>query len=1109
MADVTKLLRSLGLSQYADRFAAADIDGEALLQLQESHLKELGLSLGHRVRLLGAIAELKANGEAAQPQPQKNPAAEETQDDERRQLTVMFCDLVGSSELSQRLDPEEMRRVVHTYHQVCASTVARFEGHVAQYLGDGVLAYFGYPLAQEDAAERAVRAALATVVAVAALDVADAGRLNVRIGIATGVVVVGKAFTATGETPNLAARLQSAAEPGCVVISQSTRALTRGSFRYRDLGELVLKGFKTPVPAWQVLSEAGASRFEAAHPGRLTPFIGREQEVALLKSRWEQAESGEGQVVLLCGEPGIGKSRIAEQFRLLLRDAEHVRVRWQCSPFHTTSALQPVIGQLEFAAGLGAEDDSATRLQKLEALLQSTSPQWAETLPLFASLLGIDLAGRYELPPLTADAIRKRTLEALADSLVDLSKSHPVYWQLEDAHWIDPTTRELVGMCLARIRDARVFVLITFRPEFSAPWANLPHVTTLTLNRLARRQSVALAERVAEGPLPPAMLDQILAKTEGIPLFIEELTKAVLESRVVTLREGRYELEGEFSQVSIPATLQDSLMARLDRLAPVKEVAQLGAAIGREFTYDLIADVAPMSAAELQEALAKLAAAELVYVRGQPPESSYVFKHALVQDAAYSSLVRARRHHLHSRIAEALQRKSPEAVARRPELIAQHYEAAGLDDLAKKHWSAAGQRAIERSDYAEAGSHFGRALAIVRKEAESESRRREEANLIIGQAITVQVLRGPGSADAGRIADEAVRLSAPLGDDPLHFRARWADWMYNSLSGNLPAASERADRLVEMAGRLDYDDLRLQAHHARWTTAFLRGRVSVTRGDIEQGLALYDFEKHRDHWMIYGAHDPGVCARGTGACTLWQAGFAERAAAVAAEAMQVADSLGHPYSRCIALQYAGFFAIMVGDPHAAARLAEKLFAVASEARVVHPIGLSKFVGAWAMSKLSDLGRGAAQMEAAFRAALEAKQRAWMTFVGTCVAAAKLEMGRPEEALSFLDELDQLCIQTHQQLFRSEIHRLRGQALRALDPSDPRVATEYRAALEIAREQGAQALELRAANDLAQCLAAGDQAKAGYTLLKAIYEAFSEGLQTPDLTAAQRTLAHIA
>ncbi len=668
MRDVGKFLDSLGLAQYAATFAQNDIDLAALRHLNEAHLKELGVSLGHRLRLLTAIAELPPAAEAP-PVRQTSPTA-----GERRQVSVMFCDLVGSSALAQRVDAEEMRDIMREYQAACAGVVARFEGHLAQFLGDGVLAYFGYPQAHEDAAERAVRAALGIVEAVGRLAPRASGPLSARLGIATGMVVVGKVMdtqgvselSAIGETPNLAARLQAIAEPDTVVIAESTRALTLGSFRYVDLGSLNLKGFREPVRAWRVTGEAGASRFEAAHLAGMSRFVGRDQEVALLLSRWEQAAGGEGQAVLLCGEAGIGKSRIGEQFRQQMRDAQHTRLRYQCSPFHTNSALQPAIGQLESAAGMNADDDNAMRLRKLEALLQPTTPRLAEVLPLFASLLGIALDERYKMAPLTADAVKRRTLEALADQLVALSKLSPVYWQIEDAHWIDPTTRELIGLCLARIREARVFVLITFRPEFAPPWSNLPHVTALTLNRLARRQSLELIEHVSGGrPLPAEVLDQILAKTEGIPLFIEELTKTVLESGLLADRGGRYVLTGALPPMAIPATLQDSLMARLERLSPVKEVAQIGSVIGREFTYELMLAVSAMDAGELTEALASLVSAELVYVRGEPPEATYVFKHALVQDAAYASLLRARRQQLHTRIAEALQDKFPEAAAGR------------------------------------------------------------------------------------------------------------------------------------------------------------------------------------------------------------------------------------------------------------------------------------------------------------------------------------------------------------------------------------------------------------------------------------------------------------
>jgi len=1115
MSDVRKFLASLDLSQYSETFAKNDIDAAALTGLGEEHLKELGVSLGHRIKLLKAIAEVRLQG--MPPAATEAPPAQRPADGERRQLTVMFCDLVGSSELAARIDPEEMREVVRNYQQACAGVVTRFEGHLAQFLGDGVLAYFGYPQAHEDAAERAVRAALGIVQAVSQLAPRAGPRLRVRVGIATGLVVVGKVMSAEGaselsaigETPNLAARLQAIAEPDSVVIGENTKALTKGAFRYADLGPVTVKGFDAPIRAWRVLAGVSATRFEAAHATGMSQFVGRDQEVALLLSRWEQAAGGEGQAVLLCGEAGIGKSRIGEQFRERLRNVVHTRVRWQCSPFHSNSALQPVIGQLEFAAGMNADDDNAVRLAKLEALLQPTATRLSETLPLFASLLGIALDSRYAMPQLTADAIKRRTLEALAEQLVSLSCVQPVYWLVEDAHWIDPTTRELIGLCLARVRDARVFVLITYRPDFASPWGNMPHVTALTLNRLARKSSIELIEQLAKGkPLPTEVLDQILAKTEGIPLFIEELTKTVLESGLLAERGDRYVLAGELAAMAIPATLQDSLMARLDRLSPVKEVAQIGAAIGREFTYDLLSAVAPMQPAELDNALKQLASAELVYVRGEPPDSTYIFKHALVQDAAYATLLRVRRQQLHARIAAALQDKFPDAVARRPELLAFHYGAAGLDDKAQGYWARAGKNAMERSEYPEAASHFANALALLRKVPDREARRREEADLVLDQAVTVQALKGHGTADSQRVAEEAVQVSAPLGDDPLHFRARWADWIYNSISGNLPAAAERADRLVEMANRLGEADLKLQAYHARWTTANLRGEVAVACEDVEQGLALYDLDRHRGHWLIYGAHDPGVCARATGSCVLWQAGFTEKAARIAADAVRLSDELGHPFTRTVARWIAGYHSMMAGDPVAARALGESMIELATEAKFAQQIGFGKLLTGWATSRLDDLGRGTEQMEAIYRKFVGAKQRGFLTFPGTVIAAAKLEMGRLEEALNFLDELQQLALETHQQMFISDLHRLRAEALNRLAPRDPRIEEEYRRAVHISRAQGARMLELRAATSFASWMAASNRRREGYGLLKPIYGRMTEGLATRELQAAKTLLGQL-
>jgi class 3 adenylate cyclase len=1115
--ELAAFLNGLGLAQYHQTFVDNDIDGEALLSLDESHLRELGLSLGHRVKVMKAISELRRAGEpapaAAAHAPERPGAA-----GERRQVTLMFCDLVGSTELAARSDPEDVREIMRAYQDMCAEQIARYGGYLAKFLGDGVLAYFGYPRALEDAAERAVRAARAVVEAATSRPVPGGHRLSVRVGIATGLVVVGHVAAAdggselavTGETPNLAARLQALAEPNCIVISDRTRALTRGAFRYTDCGTKRIKGMPAPVRIWRVDGEVAASRFEASRTGGLGRFVGREHEVDLILSRWEQATAGEGQAVLLCGEGGIGKSRIAEQLRQRLQDVDHIRVRHQCSPFHVNSALQPAIAQLEFAADIKSDDDGAARLAKLEDLLRPTTPNLAEALPLLASLLGIPLDGRYKAPQLAADLAKRRTLDVLAAQLVALSRIKPVLWLVEDVHWIDPTTRELVSQCLHRIRDARVFALVTFRPEFVPPWTHLPHVTALTLNRLARRQCAQMISGLCgERALPPEVLEQIIVKTDGIPLFIEELTKTVLESDLLQERDGAFVLSGELAPMAIPETLQDSLMARLDRLSPVREIAQIGSVIGREFSYDLLAAVAPMGANELIDALSQLAGAELVYARGEPPDATYVFKHALVQDAAYASLLRARRQQLHTQIAKALEDKTPDLAERRPELLAHHYSAAGLDARAKHYWMRAARQAFARYDFAEALNHNVEALALVRKEPPSPARTRAEAELLDDQVVLLAALKGPGSPEAGRTAVEAIRVSAPLGDDPLHVRALWMDWMHHGLAGKMTEAAERTEGLVAIAERVGDVDLKLQAHHARWTTAFFRGQVATARADIERGLALYDFERHKGHWAMYGAHDPGVCARGTGSCTMWLAGEAERGARVAEDAVRIGHELQHPFSQGIGLLYSGFFAVMSGDPAGAAAHAAACAEIAAEAKLALPAAMARFIGAWAKARGGELGRGTDEMERAFRDWLNAKQRGYLCLLGTLVAEAKLDMDRPEEALGLLDETAQLAEETCQKLFFPEVFRLRAEALRRLDPRHAGIETGLRTALDLARAQGALALELRAATGLAKRLAEADRKNEGRDLVSAVYRRFVEGHATPDLVAAKSVIDALA
>jgi class 3 adenylate cyclase len=728
MQQIADWLKTLGMSEYAQRFAENDIDIAVLPHLTDHHLKDLGVSLGHRLKMLHAVAQLAGAAPATpQPAPVTEPKSQDTA--ERRQVTVMFSDLVGSTALSARMDPEDLREIISAYHKSVAETVRRFGGFVAKYMGDGVLVYFGYPQAHEDDAERAVRAGLELIGAVSSIK--SNAPLHTRVGIATGLVVVGDLIgsgsaqeqAVVGETPNLAARLQGVAKPNTVVIAESTRKLLCNLFELEDLGARDLKGIAGPARAWAALRLGSAEgRFEALHTTGLTALVGREEEFELLLRRWSKAKTGEGQVVLLSGEAGIGKSRLTAALLESVASEPHARLRYFCSPQHADSALYPIIGQMERAAGLAHDDTPRARLDKLDALLARTTTS-AEGAALFAELLSLPNDGRYPALDLIPERRRQRTLEALNLQMEALTRSTPVLMIFEDAHWTDPTSLEAFGRAVDQIRTLRVLLIVTFRPEFVAPWIGRPHVTALTINRLAQRDIDVMIDRVVGNKSLPASIRQdIIERTDGIPLFVEEMTKAVLEA----------ESEGEARRtagavpspaLAVPASLQASLMTRLDRLGPAKEVAQIGAAIGREFSHALLAGVARKPGAELGSALDRLIEAGLLFRQGVPPHATYLFKHALVQDAAYGTLLREPRRSLHARIADTLKTQFTEIAENHPELLAHHCTGAGLIEKAAILWGKAGQRSLDRSALG------GKAKRLRRGHACSSNRLKRSENL--------------------------------------------------------------------------------------------------------------------------------------------------------------------------------------------------------------------------------------------------------------------------------------------------------------------------------------------------------------------------------------------
>jgi len=695
--DVRTWLSSLGLDQYEAVFRAHRIEPDVLPELTDQHLIDIGIPLGHRLRILRAVRQLTsdASGTAWPVAAVEAPAQDGA---ERRHKTVMFCDLLGLTTLTSQLDPEDMADLIRAFQGAVTAAVARFDGHVAKWVGDGATIYFGYPRAHEDDAERAARAGLALLKAVAVLRRERGAAIDMRIGVSTGLVVVGELIGegearergVVGDTANLAARLRSLAESGTIMISQSTRQLLGNKFELKALGPQTLKGFNAPVAAWLILSEReNVSRFEASRSGALTPFIGREQEIAVLVERWDRAAKGEGQVALLSGEAGIGKSRVLAMLRERISEQHHWELRYQCSPHHVNDAFYPVIDQIWHAADFAGGEPAALRLSKLQRMIESTGLHSDEIMPYLASLLAIPTGQRYQAPDLEPAELKERTIAALLAMTTGSAKQAPLLMVVEDIHWLDPTSLDLANRLVEQMRRLPILLVATGRPEFAAPWHALDNFAALSLNRLDRHDAVAMIDRMTSGKkLPAEVLDQIVAKTDGVPLFMEELTKSVLESGLVREEDGAYVLASALTPLAIPSTLHDSLTARLDRLSPIKETAQIGAAIGREFSRALLEAVSPIKGAALEHALRQLIEAELIYMRGSPPNVSYVFKHALVQDAAHASLLRGRRQRIHADIALALQRRVS-AEEYLPATIAHHHTEAGLSEQAARSWLAA------------------------------------------------------------------------------------------------------------------------------------------------------------------------------------------------------------------------------------------------------------------------------------------------------------------------------------------------------------------------------------------------------------------------------------
>jgi class 3 adenylate cyclase/tetratricopeptide (TPR) repeat protein len=1102
----------LGLEQYAPAFRANDVDGEVLPELTADDLIGLGVtSIGHRRKLLAAIAALETEpptGAQSATSATSASTAAPTIDAERRQLTVMFCDLVGSTALSTRHDPEDLRELIGDYHRAVADTVGRFDGFVAKYMGDGVLIYFGYPQAHEDDAERAVRAGLAVIEAVGRLPARQ--HLSVRLGIATGLAVVGDLIGegaaqergVVGETPNLAARLQGLAAPNTLVIAEATRRQVGGLFDLADLGPQALAGFSDPQPAWRVIGESGMlSRFEALRSGE-TPLVGRGEEVELLVRRWEQAKSGEGRVVLISGEPGIGKSRLTAALFEHIGTEPNTRLRYFCSPHHQDSALYPFIVQLEHAAGFARDDTVEAKLGKLRALLAPGSRN-DDDITLSNELLSLpNTAADLNLSP---QRKRERLFEALLNQLEAEARRCPVLMVLEDAHWIDPTSRELLDFTVDRVRHLPVLLAITFRPEFQPPWSGRAHVTSLALNRLGERDGEALVQTLAgNAALTPEIVAEIVERTDGVPLFVEELTKAVLESATQSDRVAAVLATTSAAALSVPATLHASLMARLDRLGPMpKEIAQIGAVLGREFSYELIEPVAQRPERELQAALDQLGDAGLLFCRGTAPHASYLFKHALVQDAAYSTLLRRRRHELHARVATVLEGYFADLVERQPELLAHHLTCAGDTERAVGQWLKAGRHAAARFTYREAIAHFERGLGLLQSLKESLVRDGREIELQL--ALGLCLFTGKGALAAKPAHTRALELAESSGEPQQRFEALYGVWQStrDNVSGGIAAAVPLSERLLRMAERDGDDGLRLQAHHSGWTTWFHAGDPAKTREHADAGRLLYDPEKHASHRLVYGGHDPGVCAQISGAWAESLLGYPDKALASISKGLALAERIAHPFTLGFALLFSSQVYLNRREPERALRHLDAAEAVAAEQRLSFNLEPGMLRGA-ALPGQGAVDKAIACIREGVTKWTALGRTLNLPFGLASLAEGLARRGDQAAALAALREGLEIADATGEHKWDAELHRLTGTVLLAENRLDEGQAS-LQQAIRIAQAQQAKSLELRAAVSLARLWGERRRRVEAHDLLAPVYGWFAEGFDTADLKEAKTLL----
>lgn len=1053
-------------------------------------------------------------------EPPPSASAADLPEGERRQLTVMFCDLVGSTAISDHLDPEDLRRLLRDYQRESARVIRRLDGHIAKYLGDGLLVYFGYPRAHEDDALRAVRAARGVVEAMQALPPIVPGvRPEVRVGIHTGLVVVGdmgageqlEPMAIVGLTPNLAARLEQLAQPNTVLISAATHQLVKGFFAFRELGQQSLKGIAEPVTVFEVLHETTArSRLDVATHEGLTPLVGREKEVALILERWEQTREGLGQVVLISGDAGIGKSRLMRVLEDHVgRDPSAALARCACSPYHQNTAFFPIVELLErefVRAPLGAPPED--KLELLEAFLTRQNLPLPESVPLLAPLLSLPSRERYAPLPLTPERQKQKTMELLLGILLQPAERQPQLLTVEDLHWADPSTVELLGHIIDRGPTVRLLTMMSTRPSFSPPWSMCSHLVHLALDRLAPRQSETMIRNLTGGrPLPAEVMSEIVLKTDGVPLFLEELVRMVLESGLLHRDGDRFQLRGPLPPLAVPATLQDSLMARLDRLSSVKTVAQLCAALGREFDYELLRAVSELDEATLQRGLRQLVEADVLYQRGIPPHAVYVFKHALIQEAAHASLLRGIRQRHHQRIAEVLEAEHPALAEAQPELLARHLTEARSTERAIAAWLRAGEQALRQSANAEAVAHLRRALELLDDLPNPAARPQLELTLLAALGPALIATRGFANPDVGEVYARARELCAAVGETtPRLFPVLWGLWVYYLVSGELRTSRSLAEEMLRLGETAADPELLLEAHWTLGSSLFWLGDLAEGRAHLEEAISLYHPDRDQSHAYRFG-QDPGVGALCHLSLALSHLGFPDQALRRTDEALRLARQVGHPFSIGWALGFSALVRLWHRDAEGTLRKATETVEFCTEQAYPYWGTAGAIMRGWAVARLGSPEEGIRQM----RSALD-DWRAIGSGVLHAVALGLLaellgEVGRTEEAIATLDEALELAARTGEAVSEIDLHRVRGLLLLPHDAAAGEAALER--ALRLAEQLGARSLALRAAVDLSALRERQGRRPEARRLLEAVLEPFIEGSATPDFNEARTRLRSLA